>query len=535
MAYGAAVLVNTLTRQLRLHGSRSLDDVLLTVPVFIGLSYIYLGFLLLRLKYNAWLTTVILSGLTVLLNGAGLLEHLLIGRRFSLQEALHSLVPLLLLLVLYVSRQVFRVRSDLVGFRRAVQSSVVVLAVAFVYGILGFMLLDKHDFHREISLPTAAHQTIDQFRITTPGVTAYTRRARLFMDSLSVSSGVVALYVAAAFFQPIRFHLRSDDKQRALAKELLQNHPHDIDDFFKLWPHDKQYFFDSTQEAGLAYRVTAGMAVVVGNPFGNAKRFLLLVQAFQDFCFVNDWRPAFAHINGEHQAMYEKLGFRLQKVGEEAVLDLASFATIKNDKYFRQIRNRFTKQGYAVALLSPPHSPALLRRLAAISDDWLQRPGRAERGFMMGYHSDDYLQQCTVAIVRDDSGTICGFMNLVPTFEEGWANYDMLRCEASAPGNCNDFLLMGVIELLHEQGVTTLNLGLSPLRGLTANTEATNVIDAALRLVYANGDRFYSFSGLERFKDKYHPTWEDRYMAYSGGPAGFARAMTALTRAMKVK
>jgi len=535
MAYGLSILVNTLARQFRLHERHAIDDLLLTAPGFIGISYVYLGVLLFRLKYNAWLTAMILSAIAVTLNVVALVDRHTVGLARLVQAALHIAVPLLLLLLLYVSRSVFRVRSDRVGFRQAVQTSCLVLAIALVYGVVGFTVLDTHDFHREISLPTAIHQTVDQFRVTTPGVVAYTRRARLFMSSLSVISVGAGLYVVLAFFQPIRFRLQSDVGRRVLAEELLQKYPSDIDDFFKLWPHDKHYFFDSPHQTGLAYCVTNGVALVVGNPFGNPKYFLLLVQQFQDFCFVNDWRSAFAHVNPAHRDLYEKLGFRLQKIGEEAVLDLDVFQEYKNDKYFRQIRNRFSKLGYEVSLLKAPHSVAVLQACAAISTEWLQRPGRAERGFMMGHFTAGYLQQGSLAVVRDSEGAIRGFINVVPTFEPKLANFDMLRCSTDAPGNCNDFLLLGLIELLHEQGYTHLNLGLSPLRGLDASLETTNVIDVALRLVYANGDHFYSFSGLERFKAKYHPTWEDRYMAHTGGAAGFALAMTALTRAMKIK
>jgi phosphatidylglycerol lysyltransferase len=126
-------------------------------------------------------------------------------------------------------------------------------------------------------------------------------------------------------------------------------------------------------------------------------------------------------------------------------------------------------------------------------------------------------------------------MNIIPTFEVGVANYDLLRCDSTAPGNCNDFLLLGAIDLLQANGQAKLNLGLSPLKGLDEPSEEPTMIDTALRLVYANGDRFYSFSGLERFKSKYHPVWDDRFVAYVGGPAGFARAMNALTHAMKIK
>jgi len=379
------------------------------------------------------------------------------------------------------------------------------------------------------------HQTVDQLGITTADVVPHTARARLFVDSLSMISVAAITAAVLAFFQPIRFRLQPQAAQRARARELLERYPSDLDDFFKLWPHDKHYFFDDAQEAGLAYHVSQGVALVVGDPFGDPKRFLLLLQAFQELCFVNDWRPAFIHVGTRHRTLYEKLGFRLQKIGEEAVLDLEAFRAEGTSKYFRQIRNRFTKLQYRVELLEPPFDDALLTRLGDVSAAWLDRPGRAERGFMLGSFEPAYLQLSRVAVVRDAAGQIRGFMNVVPTFEPQTANYDLLRCDSSVPGNCNDFLLLGAIELLSAEGVRTLNLGLCPLKGLDESEEVTGLIDTALRFIYANGDRFYSFTGLMRFKSKYRPTWEDRFIAYGGNPASFARTMTALTRAMKVK
>jgi phosphatidylglycerol lysyltransferase len=77
-------------------------------------------------------------------------------------------------------------------------------------------------------------------------------------------------------------------------------------------------------------------------------------------------------------------------------------------------------------------------------------------------------------------------------------------------------------------------LGLCPLAGLDAKTEEASLMDGALRFLYANGDRFYSFSGLQRFKSKYHPAWEPRYIAYPGGVRNFTRIVAALNRTMKV-
>jgi phosphatidylglycerol lysyltransferase len=153
----------------------------------------------------------------------------------------------------------------------------------------------------------------------------------------------------------------------------------------------------------------------------------------------------------------------------------------------------------------------------------------------MGYFTDDYMQQCRIWAAYDDAGQLQGFLNLLPSddFDNVEATYDFLRQRQSSLPNTNDFLLTSLLEWLPTQGYQRLNLGLSPLAGLAGDRDADTVIDNILKLAYQNGDRFYSFSGLHRFKDKYEPAWSDRYVAYRGSLASYVRVMRALLQAMK--
>ncbi|HUB93994.1 MAG TPA: phosphatidylglycerol lysyltransferase domain-containing protein [Verrucomicrobiae bacterium] len=533
LTYGAAIIADALLRQLRIHHGHQLDVLLITVPQVAGLGFMYLGTLLLRRKYNAWLMTMVLLTASLVLD---MWHGVLYPRVHDPGQLERLLLTILLLVTLWLTRGAFRVRSDMRTFQQAIWVSALVLGVAFLYGIGGFMLLDDHDFHQEISLTSAAHQTVDQFGLTEDHAVAYTRRARLFVDSLSVLSVAAVGYAAISFFEPIRVALSSQTVQRAKTSRLLDHYPSDLDDYFKLWPHDKLYYFDVSGEAGIAYHVARGVALVAGNPFGDPKCFSTLLDSFIELCFVNDWLPAFIHVDGLHRTLFTKHGFRLQEIGEEAVLNVPAFATAARSKYFRQINNRFTKLGYNVEVIQPPYDIAVLTRLRDISDEWLGRPGRAERGFMLGYFNDEYIQQCPLALLYDGDKHIQGFMNLVPTFESNTANYDLLRCANAAPGNANDFLMLGTIDYLHGESVQIFNLGLCPLSGVDEpDSDETTLIDRALRFVYSNGDRFYSFSGLKRFKAKYEPSWEPRFIAYPGGVRNFTRILTALNRVMKVK
>jgi phosphatidylglycerol lysyltransferase len=35
-------------------------------------------------------------------------------------------------------------------------------------------------------------------------------------------------------------------------------------------------------------------------------------------------------------------------------------------------------------------------------------------------------------------------------------------------------------------------------------------------LVFRHGEAFYNFQGVRAYKDKFHPVWEPRYLAYAG-------------------
>ena len=188
---------------------------------------------------------------------------------------------------------------------------------------------------------------------------------------------------------------------------------------------------------------------------------------------------------------------------------------------------------YSCELLTPPHADEVIKRLRQISDDWLMAPGRAERGFMMGYFSQDYMQQCSIMVARDFHGQIQAFLNYVPSPVATEANYDFLRSPKGALGNINDYLMLNFINYLHQQGVPKLNMGLSPLAGLSdSKSPDRSVVDSLLNFVYTSAGRFYSFQGLTRFKSKYEPDWQPRYIVYSGGVRGLTKTLNALLKAM---
>jgi phosphatidylglycerol lysyltransferase len=528
----SGTLMGLLVFRHRSHPSQTIQ----TIHILAGLTLLYLSFLLSRRKKTALLLSI---PVYTFILGLGISELSLLtgGSHFAIVTLSREILfPIAVVAGLVYYRREFIVRSDLESFSQSLKFIIIILAITLCYGVSGYMLMDQHDFHQEIGFSTAVLNTVDQFGlISGHSVTPYTRRAKVFASSLSVISVGAVAYALVSLFQPLKARFINQTTNRERMKRLLKNNHADSEDFFKLWPHDKAYIFNDQANAGLALRVQGNVALCVGDPVGPESSYDQLLESFCRLCYGNDWLPAFIHTKPEFNPLYKKHGFATQKIGEEAILTLDHFnQQVKNNKYFRQINNRFSKLGYTAELHTPPHSQAFMLKLKSVSGDWLKQPGRVERGFMMGYFSGTYLQQCPVMTISDDHGQIKAFINQVYSFDPEEANFDLLRCTADSPGNINDFLLINFIDHITLAGYKRLNMGLCPLVGIDKHEADHALVESALRFAYANGDRIYSFSGLHRFKAKYEPDWSNRYLVYVRGIRGFSRTTNALIRAMHV-
>ena len=379
-AHGLFIIADTLVAQLGIrHFPQRIHDVdiVIDLPLLLGLALIYTSLLLGRRKRNAWVFAVALYIFLLGLNTSNLLLQ-----RAGLfhPHTATLLLPFVILLVLLLSHKDFVVRSDIRTFANSARVAVLVLLVTFLYGVGGFLLMDSSDFHRDISLSDAIHYTVDQFDLTTNPLTAYTQRAHLFLDSQSFISVSAVGFVFISLFQPLRARYTHQKERAALAHQLVYELQADSEDFFKLWPHDKTYLFSGDQHSCIAYKLQQGVALAVGDPLGSASSTKMLLKQFEDLCFVNDWRPVFVHATPKWRRRFESRGYRTQLIGKEALVGTERFLSdAAQEKYFRQIASRFERLGFTTELLRPPHHAALVDRLRIISDEWLRRPGRVER------------------------------------------------------------------------------------------------------------------------------------------------------------
>lgn len=496
-------------------------EFILTVPLAAGLLFVYLGMLLRRRKRTAWYLAVILFGIYLLTS------------IFTL-NFVDIFISSTGLIALIVYRSEFIVKSGISNYYVALRNTVFVVTIMLAYGVVGFLLLDGYAFKVEMTPLQALQSTVDTFGIFTEQVVPQTLSGEFFLDSLYITAFMTVAYVLVTFFGPIKQSIidQTTNKQKML--ELIQKYSRDSEDFFKIWPSDKHYYINN--DAALAYRVVGGVALVVGDPVGDETDIPELLHSFIDECHINDWTVSFMHIDNRYSHLLRDLGLDIQKLGEEAIINVDEFCeNTSRNKHFRNVNNRFIKAGYTTEYLQPPYSASFITALKRVSDSWLTLPGKLERGFMLGYYENEYLQECPVLVVKDDAGQIIAFINQVPSYKVKEANIDLMRHMADAPPNVNDYMFLNYIKLSRDLGFARVNLGLCPLVGIDDIDESATAITNLLKFVYANGSRFFGFEGLARFKNKFEPEWRNRYVAYQDGIVGFTRAMNALSRAMRIK
>ena len=184
----------------------------------------------------------------------------------------------------------------------------------------------------------------------------------------------------------------------------------------------------------------------------------------------------------------------------------------KHGKKFRTVVNKLDHNGYQFQVLQPPFDEELLNVLKEISDSWLD--GRQEKGFSLGYFDEKYIQLAPIALVRDEENKVQAFVTFLASNGPEEASIDLMRYHLrTAPNGIMDYLFVKLLLHFKEEGVIFFDLGMAPLSNV--GTEKHSFLQEKVAyLIYAFTNRFYSFSGLRQYKQKFNPIWSPRYVTY---------------------
>jgi len=283
------------------------------------------------------------------------------------------------------------------------------------------------------------------------------------------------------------------------------------------------------------YGVEGRSWVALGDPVGPPDVCKELAWQFRELSDRHGGWTVFYEVGPEQLPLYLDLGLDLRKLGEEARVALPAFSLEGGTrKGLRSTHRRAQRDGLVFEVVPPEDVEPLLPDLREISDAWLAQKHTREKGFSLGFFAPDYLVQLPLAVVRRD-GVAVGFANLLPGAESEELSCDLMRYRPGVHPGLMEFLFVELFLWGSAEGYRWFNLGMAPLSGLEGRALAPlwNRLGA---LLFRHGEDFYNFQGLRRFKEKFDPVWEPRYLASPGGvvlPRVLANVAALISGGMK--
>jgi phosphatidylglycerol lysyltransferase len=282
---------------------------------------------------------------------------------------------------------------------------------------------------------------------------------------------------------------------------------------------DKALLFDAGHKAFVMFDTVGRSWVAMGDPVGSdedARREL--VWTFMEQCERAGGWPVFYQVSPANLDLYLEVGLTLLKIGEEARVRLDGFNLDgKSKKVLRNTVNKLHREGLRLEIVPIEGVPDLLPRLKPVSDAWLHDKHVREKRFSLGAFDPSYLARTPMAVVWQGEQVIA-FANLLLTENHEEASVDLMRHLPDSPAGIMDYLFVELMQWARGEGYRWFNLGMAPLAGLQSRRHAPlwNRFGA---MVFGRGERFYNFRGLQRYKGKFDPQWEPRYMAVPRGIA----------------
>ena len=335
--------------------------------------------------------------------------------------------------------------------------------------------------------------------------------------ALRASAGVSILFMAIGIWRLISTPaappvVGDDDPSFAKVRAILASAEGSNPEANLALLGDKRFLFSPSGESFLMFGVRGRSWIALGPPVGKREERMDLLWRFRELADAHAARPAIYGIGPDILPEVVELGFAIQKTGESAAVPLESFS-LKGRKR-EVLRRNWRKAGEVGAIfevVTADQVVALLPELEAISDNWLSHHAGGDKAFSMGGFVEGYVSEFPCALVRVE-GKIVAFATIWTTPDLSAFSMDLMRYSEDAPKNVMDYLF---VELLHwgaTQDYVAFEFGVAPLAGLEDRPLAP-IMSRVGRLLFERGEEIYNFRGVRRYKDKYDPIWQPRYVA----------------------
>ena len=479
-------------------------------------------------------TGAVLSGLALLLLAGGIARGKRIAFRLTL-GVLGAAVAFLLvkdldfeaaalfawiLFGLWWFRHHFDADSDPARLRWGLSALAVAALATVVYAIAGAAILGT-----QLRPEVGVVRTLESLALSLAGSStryhALTDRADWFLTSLPVVSYALIIIALTQLMRPVlapRVGAAEPERVHRLLTRWGRNY------VSHLAVHGASSYHWVGDKACVAFTLRGRTALALGDPIAPPTMLENATREFIDYCDKQDWIAAFYQV--DEAAPYRAAGMTLVPIGAEAILDTSRFS-LSGRKHadIRYAVNRCERSGINCVFGPAPAMTALhgdqLRRL---SWSWLRAHNSPELGYSLGTMSTLSDADIMVGLAFAADGQLEAFVSWLPVpMRQAWT-LDLMRRRPHGAYGVVEALIARSIDEARRRGIREVSLGVAP--------RVINVpgVDGAWRAMFWGLDRFQRSTSLHRFKEKFGPRWEARYLAVPNA-AVLPEVMVAMVRA----
>jgi lysylphosphatidylglycerol synthetase-like protein (DUF2156 family) len=474
------------------HGSRAL-------MLLAGIGLAVLGRGLARRKRSAWGMALGLAALSSILylSHHGSVMRAAFAAAFAIE--------------LWRQRHRFHTRTDPLRLRHALLAAPVLALAVTVYGLVGLREIGHAPMAVAEAMRAVWLTAGFQADLALPGTPA-----AAFVWSLRLLSVLSAAYMLTASLAPVAWHDVPSGVEAGLVARIAWQHGADSMSYFAKQDDKRQFSVDGRAFVGFSLRHR--VAIVAGDPVGEADAIGPLIAAFLDLCRLNDWLPVFYETSDRYLDHYRAGGLRWFKIGEEAVLDLRRWslnggAVAKVRQFINKVRREapdldiieYRRQGAANEIDD---------QLEDISRAWLARKTGGEMGFNLGRFSVEDLADKRTFVARRGDGTVEAFVTWLPYRSGRAVVIDAMRHRADAQPGIMDLLIAESALRFKHEGLEAASLAMAPLANADPAAGVSSY-DRGVRLIFEHVSRVYGYRSLFQFKKKFAPAWEPRFLVFS--------------------
>lgn len=466
-----------------------------------GLLLVLISIFLLQGSKRAWYIAVSLTSFSI------------IGHLLKAADYEEALVALVALSALFYTRNSYKLKPHPKLVKLGYTVFLYAISTVFAYGVLGFYFMHKKHFGIDFTFLGAFEAVLKViFFIDDQALRPLTKFGLHFEQSIYCASGAVILFIVFSLLKPYFYKDYNSPEDFVEAQQLVSSFGNSALDYFKTYP-DKFLQFNESRTAFISFKITRHFAMVLEDPIAEHEQEKIdMIEKFEERCRDSGFIAAYYRVPERSLPMYVSLGKKFIPIGEEAVLDLLTFTMDGGKmKTTRSAVNRLSAEGYIFKVYLPSQKEGLLQKLEKVSDNWLRDLDQKEVAFTQGIFDRAILKEQVILTIEDQEEKVYAFLNLVEDFAPGEATYDLIRKETNAPNGVLDMLLAKTFLYLKAEGFEKVNMGLAPLSGV----EGVNITQKTIKYAYENFRIFAQFKGLRKYKEKFYPQWEKKYLVYN--------------------